>query len=99
MEPRLVGRVGEKPITKPEIEAIRGVTTHPGIFEILLNNNWIESKSRKEVPGRPMLWITTTDFLVYFDLDSLKNLPDKKELLESGLLTKGDNLKIKLEKI
>ncbi len=87
-----------QPITKPEIEEIRGVTTHPGIFEILFNNNWIESKGRKEVPGRPMLWHTTNEFLVYFDLSSLKELPNKKELLDSGLLTKGDNLKIKLEK-
>ena len=87
-----------QPITKPEIEEIRGVTTHPGIFEILFNNNWIESKGRKDVPGRPMLWHTTNEFLVYFDLSSLKELPNKKELLDSGLLTKGDNLKIKLEK-
>ena len=63
-----------QPITKPEIEEIRGVTSHPGIFEILLNNNWIESKARKEVPGRPMLWSTTSDFLIYFDLSSLKDL-------------------------
>ena len=87
-----------QPITKPEIEEIRGVSTHPGIFEILFNNNWIESNGRKEVPGRPMLWITTNEFLVYFDLKSLKDLPNKKDLIESGLLTKGDNLKIKLEK-
>ena len=86
-----------QPITKPEIDEIRGVSTHPGIFEILLNNNWIESKGRKEVPGRPMLWVTTNEFLVYFDLNSLKDLPNKKELLDSGLLTKGDNLKMKLE--
>ena len=86
-----------QPITKPEIEEIRGVTTHPGIFEILINNDWIETKGRKEVPGKPSLWNTTKDFLVYFNLESLKDLPSKKELVETGLLTKGDNLKIGIE--
>ncbi len=87
-----------QPITKPELEEIRGVTTHPGIFEILINNDWIESKGRKDVPGRPSLWTTTKDFLMYFNLESLKDLPSKKELVETGLLTKGDNLKIEIEK-
>jgi segregation and condensation protein B len=85
-----------QPITKPEIEEIRGVSTHSGIFEILFNNEWIVSKGRKEVPGRPLLWHTTRDFLVYFNLNSIKDLPSKKELLESGLLAKGDNLKLKI---
>ena len=87
-----------QPITKPEIEEIRGVSTHSGIFEILFNNEWIESKGRKEVPGRPLLWYTTRDFLVYFNLNSIKDLPSKKELLESGLLAKGDNLKLEILK-
>ncbi len=87
-----------QPITKPEIEEIRGVITHPGIFEILINLDWIESKGRKEVPGRPSLWTTTKDFLIYFNLNSLKELPSKKELIETGLLTKGDSLKIHIEK-
>ena len=87
-----------QPVTKPEIEEIRGVTTHPGIFEVLLSNNWIETKGRKEVPGRPVLWCTTKEFLMYFNLRSLKDLPSKKELIETGLLTKGDNLKIKLSR-
>ena len=79
-----------QPITKPEIEEIRGVTTHSGIFEILINNDWIESKGRKEIPGRPLLWHTTREFLVYFNLTSIKNrlyllinLPFIKELLNS----------------
>ena len=83
-----------QPITKPEIEEIRGVSTHSGIFEILFNNEWIVSKGRKEVPGRPQLWHTTRDFLIYFNLNSLKDLPSKRELVESGLLAKGDNLKL-----
>ena len=87
-----------QPITKPEIEEIRGVTTHSGIFEILINNDWIESKGRKEIPGRPLLWHTTREFLVYFNLTSIKDLPSKKELLESGLLAKGDNLNIQISK-
>ena len=87
-----------QPITKPEIEEIRGVSTHSGIFEILFNNEWIESKGRKEVPGRPLLWHTTREFLIYFNLTSIKDLPSKKELLESGLLAKGDNLKLEILK-
>lgn len=85
-----------QPITKPEIEEIRGVSTHSGIYEILYNNEWIESKGRKEIPGRPLLWHTTKDFLIYFNLNSVKDLPSKKELLESGLLAKGDNLKLEI---
>ena len=85
-----------QPITKPEIEEIRGVSTHSGIFEILFNNDWIETRAKKEVPGRPALWVTTKEFLIYFDLNSLKDLPSKKELADSGLLTKGDNLKLKI---
>ena len=85
-----------QPITKPEIDEIRGVATHPGIFELLLNNEWIENKGRKEVPGRPVLWQTTKYFLQYFNLSNLKELPSKKELKEMGLLTKGDNLKDEL---
>ena len=87
-----------QPITKPEIEEIRGVNTHSGIFEILINNDWIQSKGRKEIPGRPLLWHTTRDFLVYFNLTSIKDLPSKKELLESGLLAKGDNLNMHISK-
>ena len=88
-----------QPITKPEIEEIRGVSTHSGIFEILFNNEWIVSKGRKEVPGRPLLWHTTRDFLIYFNLNSIKDLPSKRELLESGLLSKGDNLKLEISKM
>ena len=87
-----------QPITKPEIEEIRGVSTHSGIFEILFNNDWIVSKGRKEVPGRPLLWHTTREFLIFFNLNSIKDLPSKKELLESGLLAKGDNLKLEISK-
>ena len=87
-----------QPITKPEIDEIRGVSTHPGIFELLLNNEWIENKGRKEVPGRPALWKTTTYFLQFFNLTNLKDLPSKKELKEIGLLTKGDSLKDELIK-
>ena len=70
-----------QPITKPEIEEIRGVSTHSGIFEILFNNEWIVSKGRKEVPGRPQLWHTTRDFLIYFNLNSIKRFTFKKRII------------------
>ena len=57
-----------QPITKPEIDEIRGVSTHPGIFELLLNNEWVESKGRKEVQVDQLcgkLLITSCNILTY----------------------------------
>ena len=63
-----------------------------------VSNEWIENKGRKEVPGRPALWKTTSYFLQFFNLTNLKDLPSKQELKEIGLLTKGDSLKDELIK-
>jgi segregation and condensation protein B len=63
-----------QPITRPEMEAIRGVNVD-GVISTLLNYSLIEEKGRKEAPGRPMLYGTTTDFLSHFGLNSVEDLP------------------------
>ena len=75
-----------QPITKSEIEGIRGVIIGQGILDQLMELNWIQPGGRKEVPGRPILWNTTDDFLLHFGLGTLDNLPGIEELRSSGIL-------------
>ncbi len=75
-----------QPITKSEIEGIRGVIIGQGILDQLMELNWIQPGGRKEVPGRPILWNTTDDFLLHFGLGTLDNLPGIEELRNSGIL-------------
>ena len=78
--------VYHQPITKAEIESIRGVNIGQGIFDQLMELGWIAPGGRKEVPGRPILWGTTDDFLLHFGLGTLDNLPGIEEMKSSGLL-------------
>ena len=78
--------VYHQPITKAEIESIRGVVIGQGIFDQLMELGWIAPGGRKEVPGRPILWETTDDFLLHFGLGTLDNLPGIEEMKSSGLL-------------
>ncbi len=78
--------VYHQPITKAEIESIRGVVIGQGIFDQLMELGWIAPGGRKEVPGRPILWETTDDFLLHFGLGNLDNLPGIEEMKNSGLL-------------
>ena len=78
--------VYHQPITKAEIESIRGVNIGQGIFDQLMELGWIAHGGRKEVPGRPILWGTTDDFLLHFGLGTLDNLPGIEEMKSSGLL-------------
>ena len=73
-------------ITKAEIESIRGVNIGQGIFDQLMELGWIAPGGRKEVPGRPILWGTTDDFLLHFGLGTLDNLPGIEDMKSSGLL-------------
>tara|TARA_Y100000768_G_scaffold368870_1_gene333254 strand:+ start:3540 stop:4190 length:651 start_codon:yes stop_codon:yes gene_type:complete len=82
----LVIVVYHQPITKAEIESIRGVVIGQGIFDQLMELGWIAPGGRKEVPGRPILWETTDDFLLHFGLGTLDNLPGIDEMKNSGLL-------------
>ena len=75
-----------QPITKSEIEGIRGVIIGQGILDQLMELNWLQPGGRKEVPGRPILWNTTDEFLLHFGLETLDNLPGIEELRSSGIL-------------
>jgi segregation and condensation protein B len=77
-----------QPVTKGEIEQIRGVSISKTTMEILLQENLIKPGKRRDTPGRPLTWVTTQHFLDYFGLANLKDLPNLKELKESGLLSK-----------
>lgn len=75
-----------QPVTRGEIEQIRGVATSKGTLDILLEQGWIRPGKRRETPGRPLTWITTEGFLDHFGLDSLRDLPGLDDLRAAGLL-------------
>ena len=75
-----------QPITRTEIEGIRGVGLSRGTLDQLLEAGWIKPKGRRAVPGRPVTWVTTPEFLVHFGLNSLDDLPGVEELRGAGLL-------------
>ena len=77
-----------QPITRSEIENIRGVQMGRGSIDHLLEIGWIKPKGRKNIPGKPVLWTTTDMFLEHFEIDDIVNLPDKNELKASGFLEK-----------
>lgn len=78
-----------QPVTRAEIEAIRGVTIARGTLDRLLEAGWVAPRGRREAPGRPLNWVTTPHFLAHFGLDSLTELPGVEELRASGLLDLG----------
>lgn len=75
-----------QPLTRPEIENIRGVATHKGTLDALMEMNWIKPGRRREAPGRPLTWVTTTEFLDHFSIQALSDLPGLEDLKASGLL-------------
>jgi segregation and condensation protein B len=78
-----------QPVTRAEIEAIRGVTLGRGTLDRLLEAGWVQPRGRRETPGRPLNWVTTAHFLAHFGLDGLNELPGLEELRASGLLDLG----------
>ena len=74
-------------MTRAEVEQIRGVTISKSTFEILVAENLIKPGKRRDVPGRPLTWITTQHFLDTFGLESIKQLPNLQELKDAGLLS------------
>lgn len=74
----------KQPITRAEVEAIRGVSISKNIIKILLDRKWIKIAGHKNVPGKPALYVTTSEFLDYFNLKSLKELPDLKEITDKN---------------
>lgn len=75
-----------QPVTRGEIEEIRGVQLSKGTLDVLFEQGWIAPRGRREVPGRPMTWGTTDAFLRQFSLASLADLPGIEELRSAGLL-------------
>ena len=78
-----------QPVTRAEIEAIRGVALARGTLDRLLEAGWVRPKGRRDSPGRPLTWATTPAFLAHFGLDSLNELPGIDELRAAGLLDIG----------
>jgi len=77
-----------QPVTRAEIENIRGVATSSGSLDALMEAGWVKPGKRRDVPGRPMTWISTKDFLDHFGIENLTDLPGMEELKEAGLLDK-----------
>jgi segregation and condensation protein B len=75
-----------QPVTRAEIEEIRGVATSRGTIDLLLETGWIRMRGRRRTPGRPVTYGTTEAFLVHFGLDSVTDLPGLEELKGAGLL-------------
>jgi segregation and condensation protein B len=75
-----------QPVTRGEIEEIRGVALSKGTLDTLMEAGWIKPRGRRQSPGRPATWVTTEAFLNQFGLDSLADLPGAEELKAAGLL-------------
>jgi segregation and condensation protein B len=94
-EPRKLSRAGietlaiiayHEPATRAEIEAIRGVQISKGTIDVLMEAGWVRPAGRREVPGRPLLYATTPEFLAHFGLTSRRDLPGLEDLRAAGLL-------------
>lgn len=94
-EPRRLGRAAtetlsiiayHEPVSRAEIEAIRGVQTSKGTLDVLMETGWVRPAGRREGPGRPLLYATTADFLTHFGLASRRDLPGIDDLRAAGLL-------------
>ena len=75
-----------EPVSRAEIEAIRGVQTSRGTLDVLIESGWVRAAGRREVPGRPLTYATTPAFLSHFGLASRRDLPGIAELRSAGLL-------------
>ncbi len=75
-----------QPVTRAEIEEIRGVSTSKGTLDVLLETSWIRMRGRRRTPGRPVTYGTTEEFLIHFGLENVKDLPGLEELKGAGLL-------------
>lgn len=75
-----------EPVSRAEIEAIRGVQISKGTLDVLMEAGWVRPAGRREVPGRPLIYATTGEFLVHFGLGSRRDLPGIADLKAAGLL-------------
>lgn len=80
-----------EPVSRAEIESIRGVQTSSGTLDVLMEAGWVRVAGRREVPGRPVIYATTPEFLRHFGLESRRDLPGIDELRAAGLLDPVDD--------
>jgi len=86
-----------EPVSRAEIEAIRGVQISKGTLDVLMEAGWVRTAGRREAPGRPLLYATTQDFLTHFGLASRKDLPGIEDLKAAGLLDPLDEAVFQLQ--
>jgi segregation and condensation protein B len=86
-----------EPVSRGEIEAIRGVQISKGTLDVLMEAGWVKTAGRREGPGRPLLYATTGEFLTHFGLGSRKDLPGIDDLKAAGLLDPLDEAALQLE--
>ncbi|MFN4113895.1 MAG: SMC-Scp complex subunit ScpB [Sphingomonadaceae bacterium] len=80
-----------EPVSRAEIESIRGVQTSGGTLDVLMEAGWVRVAGRREVPGRPVIYATTPEFLQHFGLSSRRDLPGIDDLRAAGLLDPVDD--------
>ena len=83
-----------QPITRAEIEEVRGVGLSKGTMDVLLEASWIKPRGRRRTPGRPMTWGTTDGFLDQFGLEDIRDLPGMDDLKAAGLLDSGPAISV-----
>jgi segregation and condensation protein B len=86
-----------EPVSRAEIEAIRGVQISKGTLDVLMEAGWVKTAGRREAPGRPLLYATTPDFLTHFGLGSRRDLPGIDDLKAAGLLDPLDEEALQLQ--
>ncbi|WP_262696366.1 SMC-Scp complex subunit ScpB [Kordiimonas aquimaris] len=85
-----------QPVTRTEIEEVRGVTISKGTLDVLMEAGWVKMAGRRRTPGRPVTYGTTDEFLVHFGIETIKDLPGVQELKAAGLL---DSVDVALDKM
>ena len=86
-----------EPVSRAEIEAIRGVQISKGTLDVLMDAGWVRPAGRREGPGRPLLYATTQEFLTHFGLGSRRDLPGIDDLKAAGLLDPLDDALVQLQ--
>ena len=86
-----------EPVSRAEIEAIRGVQISKGTIDVLMDAGWVRAAGRREGPGRPLLYATTSEFLSHFGLGSRRDLPGIDDLKAAGLLDPLDEAALQLQ--
>ena len=76
-----------QPVTRAEIEDVRGVAVSSGTLDILMEASWVRPRGRRRTPGRPVTFGTTESFLIHFGLDAIDSLPGRDDLKAAGLLS------------